>query len=214
MQLDNPMAETNTMTPGPAGFVEKAPLERYVPPSKPSLVGLTRAELADALAADRRAAGPVQNAGPADLALALCARRDPFRPDDQRVEAPARHARRALHPGAAGGRRRAGFGRRHPQVAAAAARRARRRAAARGRMRLHPGDRPRHAVPVEPGRLHADLFVLPYRHPAPGAQPDRGRDRRPGDGRARPPAATGRASSASKAPVCRPKATASSRTSS
>jgi 23S rRNA (adenine2503-C2)-methyltransferase len=35
--------------PAPPGFVEKAPLERYVPPTKPSLVGLTRAELADAL---------------------------------------------------------------------------------------------------------------------------------------------------------------------
>src|SRR5436305_1920608 len=33
-----------------AGFVEKAALERYVPPAKPSLVGLSRAELADALA--------------------------------------------------------------------------------------------------------------------------------------------------------------------
>jgi 23S rRNA (adenine2503-C2)-methyltransferase len=30
-------------------FVEKAPLEAYVPPAMPSLVGLTRAELADAL---------------------------------------------------------------------------------------------------------------------------------------------------------------------
>jgi 23S rRNA (adenine2503-C2)-methyltransferase len=30
-------------------FVEKAPLERYVAPSKPSLVGMTRTELADAL---------------------------------------------------------------------------------------------------------------------------------------------------------------------
>jgi 23S rRNA (adenine2503-C2)-methyltransferase len=33
-----------------AGFVEKHPLERYVPPEKPSLVGLSRAELAQALA--------------------------------------------------------------------------------------------------------------------------------------------------------------------
>ena len=33
-----------------AGFVEKAPLERYVAPEKPSLVGLSRAELAEALA--------------------------------------------------------------------------------------------------------------------------------------------------------------------
>src|SRR5882672_8415489 len=33
----------------PAGFVEKTPLERYVPPAKPSLVGLSRAALAEAL---------------------------------------------------------------------------------------------------------------------------------------------------------------------
>jgi 23S rRNA (adenine2503-C2)-methyltransferase len=33
----------------PAGFVEKAPLELYVPPAKPSLVGMTRAVLAEAL---------------------------------------------------------------------------------------------------------------------------------------------------------------------
>ena len=33
-----------------AAPIEKAPLERYVAPKKPSLVGLTRAELADALA--------------------------------------------------------------------------------------------------------------------------------------------------------------------
>ncbi|HZO44774.1 MAG TPA: 23S rRNA (adenine(2503)-C(2))-methyltransferase RlmN [Xanthobacteraceae bacterium] len=32
-----------------SAFVEKAPLELYVPPAMPSLVGLTRAELADAL---------------------------------------------------------------------------------------------------------------------------------------------------------------------
>ena len=30
-------------------FVEKAPLERYVPPAKPSLVGLSRVALAEAL---------------------------------------------------------------------------------------------------------------------------------------------------------------------
>jgi 23S rRNA (adenine2503-C2)-methyltransferase len=33
----------------PAGFVEKTPLERYAAPDKPSLIGLSRAELADAL---------------------------------------------------------------------------------------------------------------------------------------------------------------------
>jgi 23S rRNA (adenine2503-C2)-methyltransferase len=33
----------------PGGFLEKAPLERYVPPKKPSMVGLSRAALAEAL---------------------------------------------------------------------------------------------------------------------------------------------------------------------
>jgi 23S rRNA (adenine2503-C2)-methyltransferase len=33
----------------PRGFIEKSALERYVPPAKPSLVGLSRAALADAL---------------------------------------------------------------------------------------------------------------------------------------------------------------------
>src|SRR5262249_61550929 len=32
-----------------ASAIEKAPLERYVPPAKPSLVGLSRAELVEAL---------------------------------------------------------------------------------------------------------------------------------------------------------------------
>ena len=52
-----------------------------------------------------------------------------LRRHDQRVEGAARGARPAFHAGAAGSRRRAGLGRRHPQVAAAAAGRACRRAA-------------------------------------------------------------------------------------
>ncbi len=46
-----PMTEltTDTDPSAPAGFVEKAPLERYVPPAKPSLVGLSRAAIAEAL---------------------------------------------------------------------------------------------------------------------------------------------------------------------
>src|SRR6266704_3175138 len=40
---------TADISPAPAAFVEKAPLERYVPPAKPSLVGLSRSALADAL---------------------------------------------------------------------------------------------------------------------------------------------------------------------
>src|ERR1700757_3381801 len=38
-------------TASSASFIEKAPLERYVPPQKPSLVGLSRAALAEALGA-------------------------------------------------------------------------------------------------------------------------------------------------------------------
>ncbi len=38
-----------TATADTALFVEKTPLERYVAPAKPSLLGLSRAELADAL---------------------------------------------------------------------------------------------------------------------------------------------------------------------
>jgi 23S rRNA (adenine2503-C2)-methyltransferase len=40
---------TDNATSAPTAFVEKAPLERYVPPEKPSLVGLSRALLAEAL---------------------------------------------------------------------------------------------------------------------------------------------------------------------
>jgi 23S rRNA (adenine2503-C2)-methyltransferase len=43
---------SSTMSPAAStGFVEKTPLERYLPPAKPSLVGLSRAQLSDALAA-------------------------------------------------------------------------------------------------------------------------------------------------------------------
>jgi 23S rRNA (adenine2503-C2)-methyltransferase len=45
------MIETAPETaPSPAGFVEKTPLVRYVAPEKPSLIGMSRAELAEALA--------------------------------------------------------------------------------------------------------------------------------------------------------------------
>jgi 23S rRNA (adenine2503-C2)-methyltransferase len=43
------MATTVEIAPASAPFVEKAPLERYVAPSMPSLIGLSRAELAEAL---------------------------------------------------------------------------------------------------------------------------------------------------------------------
>jgi 23S rRNA (adenine2503-C2)-methyltransferase len=52
--MTEPLQTTSVPSPippgTPAGFVEKTPLERYLPPAKPSLVGLSRAQLADALA--------------------------------------------------------------------------------------------------------------------------------------------------------------------
>jgi 23S rRNA (adenine2503-C2)-methyltransferase len=45
------MITTIENAPAAAPFIEKAPLERYVPPDKPSLVGLTRAQLAALLGA-------------------------------------------------------------------------------------------------------------------------------------------------------------------
>src|SRR5664279_2622032 len=45
------MTTTIEIEPASAPFVEKAPLERYVAPDKPSLVGLTRAQLAALLGA-------------------------------------------------------------------------------------------------------------------------------------------------------------------
>jgi 23S rRNA (adenine2503-C2)-methyltransferase len=48
--LQTTSAPSTMPTAGPAGFVEKTPLERYLPPAKPSLVGLSRAQLDEALA--------------------------------------------------------------------------------------------------------------------------------------------------------------------
>jgi 23S rRNA (adenine2503-C2)-methyltransferase len=45
----HPMVKSADIPMGLSEFVEKMPLERYVAPEKPSLIGLTRAQLADAL---------------------------------------------------------------------------------------------------------------------------------------------------------------------
>src|ERR1700687_3726298 len=53
MRLMTTLATTSSAAAAsvaPAGFIEKAPLERYVPPARPSLVGLSRAGLLEALA--------------------------------------------------------------------------------------------------------------------------------------------------------------------
>ena len=77
--------------------------------------------------------------------------------------------------------------RRHAQVAA----QVRRRPGSRNGP--HPGRGPRHAVRLLAGRLHADLQVLPHRHAAPGAQPVRAGDRRPGHAWRATSSANGRA---------------------
>ena len=84
---------------------------------------------------------------------------------------------RQFHRRPAGDRRRADLGRRHAQMAVPLPA-ARRRPPGRDRDRLHPRGRPRHALRLLAGRLHADLLVLPHRHAEAGAQPDGGRDPR------------------------------------
>src|SRR5687767_2089223 len=49
MTEPDPIASVIAAAPFPAGFIEKTALERYVAPAKPSLAGLTRAELSEAL---------------------------------------------------------------------------------------------------------------------------------------------------------------------
>src|SRR5690606_41235641 len=41
----------------------------------------------------------------------------------------------------------------------------------RDRMRLHSRGRPRHALRLEPGGLHAELLLLPHRHAEAGPKP-------------------------------------------
>ena len=57
--MTEPLQTTDLSATPPAAastaFVEKTPLERYVPPDKPSLVGLSRVQLAEALALRRQA---------------------------------------------------------------------------------------------------------------------------------------------------------------
>ena len=104
-----------------AGFIEKTPLERYAAPDKPSLIGLTRAELGDALGAVGVPEGQRRMRVEQIWNWLYVRGATDFRADDQRVEGAARRAGGAIHPGAARDRRRAGVGRRHAQMAAAAA---------------------------------------------------------------------------------------------
>ena len=127
---------------------------------------------------------PVPRAPALSLGLPQGRRRP--RSDDRPRPGPARDAGRpdpGLH---AGGRHDGRLERRHDEVRAGA----RRRAADRGR--VHP----RHPAPdllhFHAGRLRDEVRVLPDREDGPGAQPDGGRDCRPG-ARARPGARPARA---------------------
>ena len=108
-----------------------------------------------------------------------------FAADVQHLQGSARRARRAFHDRPAGDRRGADFDRRHPQMAVPLSA-ARRRPAGRDRDRLHSRGRPRHALHLQPGRLHADLLLLPHRHAEAGAQPDRRGNPHAADDGARP----------------------------
>ena len=168
---------------------------------KPSLVGHVARRAGGSARRDRRPRAPDPHAGRPALALALRPRRHRFRGDDQRLEGPPRRARRALHPVAARDRHRAGLRGRHAEMAAALPA-ARRRTAGRDRDGLHPRGGARHALPVEPGRLHALLQLLPHRHAEARAQPDRRGDRRPDPPRPRPPRRLSRAVGRRRASPC------------
>ena len=134
--------------------------------TKPSLAGATRAELAEALAAVGVRPSEIRmrttqlwhwiyHHGVRDfsamrnvskhLRAALAERYSLDRPEIvDRADLHRRHAQMA-DPHAAGGRA---------------------RSRRRDRVRLHPRERPRHALRLEPGRLHADLHLLPHRHAA------------------------------------------------
>jgi 23S rRNA (adenine2503-C2)-methyltransferase len=77
--------------------LEKIPLETYVPPAKPSLIGLSRTEIADRLGEIGVAAGAAQDAHAAALALDVCPRRQGIRRDDQHFQGNARAARAAFY---------------------------------------------------------------------------------------------------------------------
>ena len=169
--MTTPLAATKPPRVASAA-IEKRPLERYVAPEKPSLVGLSRAALAEALGAidvpERQRRMRVQQIwhwlyvrGAQDFAAmttlskelrsALAQRFTLARPEIAAEQVSVDGTRKWLHRPSRRGRR----------------------PAARGRVRVHSGGRSRHAVHFEPGRLHAQLLVLPHRHAAPGAQSHR-----------------------------------------
>src|ERR1700730_6978061 len=102
---------------GASAPLEKIALETYVPPAKPSLVGLSRAEIAERLRAIGVGPGSAQDARAAAVALDLRPRREEFHRDDQHFQGNADATRCAFHRRAPRGGGGAGIQRRHPQMA-------------------------------------------------------------------------------------------------
>ena len=182
----NSFAATETERSGMAPFLEKRPLEDYAAPAQPSLVGMSRealtAALGEAGVPERQRRMRVQQLWhwlyvrgvqdfdamttlSKDLRAALAQRFTLARPEIAAEQISVDGTRKWLIrlPGE--------FGRAPHEIECV----------------YIPGDRPRHLVHFEPGRLHAQLHVLPHRHAAAGAQSDRSRDRRPGGSGPRPP---------------------------
>ena len=154
------------------------PPPAQLPDGRRDLVGLTREELAAGTRRHRREAVPRQAA----LALDLPPGRDRLLAKMSSIARPLqeRLAERFVigRPSVATD---AGQRGRDPQVAVPFPR----RAGSRDRVYSRPARGPRRRVHLVPGWLHPVLPVLPHRHADAGAQPGRGRDRRPVHGGAR-----------------------------
>ena len=139
----------------------------------PNIVGMSREALRAALVAAGTPRGAGGDAGRADLAVALPPRRPRLRGDDQPRPALPRAARRALR---ASSGRRWSPGRSRPTARASTC------SGSPAGTRSRPStsrrsDRGTLCVSRQVG-CTLTCSLLPHRHPAAGAQPDRGRDRR------------------------------------
>ena len=154
---------------------------------KPSLAGLGREGLRAALAPGRGAGQAAAHARQPAVQLAVRARRAELRRHDRRRQGPARRrsasAIRWRGP-------RSSTSRCRSTARANGCCGSPRRDVTASRPKIEtvyiPEAGARHAVHIEPGRLHAELHVLPYGHAAPRAQPHRPGDRRPDPAGARP----------------------------
>ena len=180
--------------------LEKIPLETYVPPAKPSLIGLSRAEIADRLG--EIGVAPAQRKMRTQQLWHWMYVRGAKAFDEMTSISKEMRAQLEQH-----------FTVDRPEVVAEQVSNDGTR---KWLLRLPSGDAFQKAHEVEcvyipetdrgtlvrllAGRLHAELLVLPHRHAAAGAQSHRRRDRRPDHGGARPPQRLGRSRDADRQP--------------